>query len=67
MTVSELQIGDVVESELVIFTVGKIYPNGFVEMDSDKPHKVKDETNPMSKCLGTGRFVVDVRCLHMWI
>ena len=65
MNVNQLQVGSVVECELAVFTVGKIYQNGFVEMDPNKPYKVKDEASPMAKYLGTGRLAVDVRCLRL--
>lgn len=54
-----LTTGSVVESDLAIFTVGKINShNWLVSMDKDKPYKIKDKNHPMAKCVESGHYAV---------
>ena len=56
------KVGDVVEDDLTIFTVGKIHDKGnipwFVSMDKNKPFKVKKEYHPMAVCVRSGNYAV---------
>ena len=55
---TRLKKGAVVESDIAIFTVGEIYKNGLVSMNKEKPYKIKDFNNPMTKCVEAGNYAV---------
>lgn len=63
-------IGDIVEDNLAIFTVGEIHCNSsipwFVSMDKTKPYKIKDESNPMATCVKQGNYAVRANCLKRY-
>jgi hypothetical protein len=51
------KVGDEVENDSIRFFIGLINDSGnLCFVDKDKPWTVKDQTNPMAKCMLQGNF-----------